>query len=265
MPFLTLLSDFGLRDGYSGVLKGVIWNILPDAQIADISHTIRPQDVAEGALALERTAFFFPEGTVHIAVVDPGVGTQRRPIAMRLGSHYFVGPDNGLFTRVLAHAERESWPFEIVHLDRPEYWLPNVSRVFHGRDVFSPVGARLAAGASLSEVGTPINDPVRLNLPEPQAIPGGWRGEVMVVDHFGNLSTNLKRSQLEAITNPLIHIAGQAIHGLAVTFGERQVGELIALYGTHNDLVIAVVNGSAAQQLEVGAGAPIEVIGEGSG
>jgi hypothetical protein len=261
MATITLLTDFGLRDGYSGVLKGVIWNILPDTQIADISHTIHPQDVREGALALLRTVFFFPEGSVHVAVVDPGVGTQRRPIAMRLGSHGFVGPDNGLFSLVLEHAERQGWPVEIVQLDQPKYWLPDISRVFHGRDIFSPVAAYLASGVPIHQVGTPIHDPVRLALPHPQRTRAGWRGEVIAVDYFGNLSTNLKREQLEPMGPLTVTIAGHTVQGLARTFGDRPVGELIALYGTTDDLVVAVVNGSAAEQLGVGTGEPIEVTG----
>lgn len=261
LPTITLLTDFGLRDGYSGVLKGVIWRILPDAQIADISHSIRPQDVREGALALARTAFFFPEGSVHVAVVDPGVGTQRRPIAMRLGSHSFVGPDNGLFSLVLEHAEQHGWPVEIVHLDQPSYWLPDISRVFHGRDIFSPVAAHLAAGVSIRQVGTPIHNPVRLALPQPQHTRGGWRGEVISVDYFGNLSSNLKREQLNPMGPLTVTIAGHTIQGLARTFGDRPVGELIALYGTTDDLVVAVVNGSAAERLGVGIGEPLEVTG----
>ncbi|MDD5371492.1 MAG: SAM-dependent chlorinase/fluorinase [Anaerolineaceae bacterium] len=261
MPTITLLTDFGLRDGYSGVLKGVIWNIFPDAQIADISHTIHPQDVREGALALMRTVFFFPEGSIHLAVVDPGVGTQRRPIAMRLGSHAFVGPDNGLFSLVLEYAERQDWPVEIVHLDQPRYWQPTISRVFHGRDVFAPVAAHLAAGVPINQVGKPIRDPVRLALPQPQRNSSGWHGQVISVDYFGNLSTNLKREQLERMGALTVTIAGQTILGLARTFGDRPTGELIALYGTSDDLVVAVVNGSAQDRLGVGVGEPLEVIG----
>ena len=176
LPILTLLTDFGLRDGYSGVLKGVIWSILPDAQVADLSHTISPQNIVEGALALARTAFFFPDGTVHVAVVDPGVGTRRRPIALRLGSHFFVGPDNGLFTLVLERAESEGWPVEAVQLDNPAYWLPEISRVFHGRDIFSPVAAHIAGGVPLEKVGSPIDDPVRLEIPRPIKIGTGMVG-----------------------------------------------------------------------------------------
>ncbi len=146
MTVITLLTDFGLRDGYSGVMKGVIWKIAPQVQIADISHTIKPQNIFQGALALARTAPFFPSGTIHVAVVDPGVGTQRRPIGLRLGEYYFVGPDNGLFTLVIEHAESLGVVIQVFHLNQTTYWLPEVSRVFHGRDIFSPVAAHLARG-----------------------------------------------------------------------------------------------------------------------
>jgi S-adenosylmethionine hydrolase len=130
-------------------MKGVIWTIAPNVQIADISHAIRPQDVIQGALALARTAPYFPAGTIHVAVVDPGVGTQRRPLAMQLGEQYFVGPDNGLFSAVLARAKEQGHKITIVHLDQSQYWLPTVSRVFHGRDIFAPTAAHLARGVAL--------------------------------------------------------------------------------------------------------------------
>jgi S-adenosyl-L-methionine hydrolase (adenosine-forming) len=176
MKFITLLTDFGLRDGYVGVMKGVIYGIAPHAQIADISHTISPQNILEGSLALGRVASFFPPGTVHIAVIDPGVGTARRPIAARIGAHYFIGPDNGLFTVVLERAERSGDHIALVHLDRPRFWLPNVSNVFHGRDIFSPVGAHLANEIPLEDVGTPIENIARLELPRVEQSQQGFRG-----------------------------------------------------------------------------------------
>ncbi len=262
MPTITLLTDFGLRDGYAGVMKGVIWGIAPDAQIADLSHQIGAQNVMEGAIALGRTAPFFPAGTVHVAVVDPGVGTHRRPIAARLGQQYFVAPDNGLLTIVIEQAEAQNEPTEFVHLDNPRYWLAEVSNVFHGRDIFSPVGAHLANGVPLRELGAPISDPQRLALPRPQPIPGGWRGEVIQVDRFGNLATNLLRADLAPLGALRVRLAGKELRGLVKTFGERPVGELIALYGTHDDLIVSVVNGSAEKLLGAGVGQPVEVLTE---
>jgi S-adenosylmethionine hydrolase len=260
LSIISLLTDFGLRDGYAGVMKGVIWQIAPEIQIADISHDISPQNVLEGAIAWGRTVPYFPDGSVHIGVIDPGVGTARRPIAARLGSHYFVLPDNGLISILLERAEKKDQPIEFVHLDNPKFWLPEISNVFHGRDIFSPVGAHLAMGIQLKELGSPIKNPVRLNIPRPKRSPGGVVGEVISIDNFGNLATNIMQSDLDGLGLVTVHVAGIEIDGLVNTFGERQPGELIALYGTRADLLISVVNGNAAQYLKVNVGDSIEVI-----
>jgi S-adenosyl-L-methionine hydrolase (adenosine-forming) len=241
-------------------MKGVIWSIAPDTQIADISHSIHAQNIMEGALALSRSAPYFPPGTVHVAVVDPGVGTNRRPIAAHLGAHYFVGPDNGLFTLLLERAENNGEIIEIVHLDQPRYWLANISNVFHGRDIFSPVAAHIVNGVPLSSLGTPIQDAVRLKVPIPVRTAKGWRGEVVQIDHFGNLATNLTQSHLKAIHNIIVNISGVSIVGLVPTFGSCSPGDLIALYGTQDDLIISVVNGSAEQRLDVRIGTLVEVV-----
>jgi S-adenosylmethionine hydrolase len=259
VKFITLLTDFGLRDGYVGVMRGVIWGIAPDAQIADISHDIAPQNVLEGALALGRTAHFFPPGTVHVAVVDPGVGTHRRPIAVHLGQYYYVLPDNGLISVVLEQAHKAGQPAEFVHLDNTRYWLPRVSNVFHGRDIFSPTAAHLANGVPFSGLGTKINDPVLIEIPHPQRSANGWRGQVIEIDRFGNLCTDITRTELAGIEQPLVHVSGKQLHGLARTFGDRPPGDLIALIGTHDDLIISVVNGSAARMLGARVGDAVEI------
>jgi len=260
MTVITLLTDFGLKDGYVGVLKGVIWGIASQVQIADITHQVRPQNVLEGALALSRVAAYFPAGTIHLAVVDPGVGTQRRPLAARLGEHYFVGPDNGLCTLLVESARQSGAYVEFIHLDRPQFWLPEISKVFHGRDIFSPVAAHLANGVALSELGNPISDPKLLEIPHPQRVGDGWRGQVILVDNFGNLSTNLTRQQLAGMSPMVVRIAGKQIRGLVNTFGDARPGTLAAMFGEADDLTIAVVNGSAAAALSVGAGEPVEVL-----
>jgi S-adenosylmethionine hydrolase len=260
MTVITLLTDFGLRDGYPGVMKGVIWKIAPDVQIADISHSIKPQNILQGALALARTSPFFPPGTIHLAVVDPGVGTQRRPIGLHLGEHYFVGPDNGLFTLVLEQAQARQALVQIVHLDQSKYWLPEISRVFHGRDIFAPSAAHLALGIKLEDLGTPIHDPIRLQILRPDPIQGGgWRGQVIEIDSFGNLSTNIERSHLLPLGEVFVQIAGQRINGLVNTFGDRPKGTLIALYGTAHDLMISIVNGDAAHTLNVSVGDVVDI------
>jgi S-adenosylmethionine hydrolase len=257
---ITLTTDFGSNDYEAGVLKGVIWNIVPAAHIADLSHDISPHDILEAALLLWRVIPFFPDGTIHVAVVDPGVGTSRRGIAAQLGTQYFVGPDNGLLSLLLSRAEVFKQPTSFVHLDRPEYWLSEVSNVFHGRDVFAPVAAHLAAGVPFSSLGSPINDPVRLDIPKAKEIEGGWIGQVIHIDHFGNLSTNLNASHLNTPKEVMINIKGEQINGLVSTFGERPRGSLVALLDSSGSLAISVVNGSASMVLNASVGDKIEVL-----
>jgi S-adenosylmethionine hydrolase len=159
MPVISLTTDFGLGNGFVGVMKGVIYKIAPDVKIVDISHAISPQDIQEGAYTLWRAYSYFKAGAVHVYVIDPGVGTHRRPIAGHIGEYYFVGPDNGLLTPILEDGERNDQKIEIVHLDQARFWLPKVSRTFHGRDIFSPVAAYLASGVPLKEMGSAIDDP----------------------------------------------------------------------------------------------------------
>ena len=260
MSFVTLLTDFGIRDGAAGLMKGVIWRIAPEARIADLSHTVAPQNLQEAAIVLRFGVPYFPAGTVHIVVVDPGVGTFRRPIAAQLGDQYFVGPDNGVISLVLELAEAAGETIRFVHTDKPEYWLPEVSNVFHGRDIFSPVGAHLAAGVPLEDLGTPIDDPIRFELAQPQPTASGLKGEVIFIDDFGNLHTNFLEHHLEPLQNIQVNVCGQTIDGLVKTFGERPPGTLIAHYGTEHDLCIAVVNGNAAKTYGGKVGDPVEIL-----
>ena len=253
MSLITLMTDFGLKDGNVGVMKGVILGIAPRAQIVDLSHFIPPQNIREAALILARSAPYFPPKTIHVVVVDPGVGTARRPIAARLGTQRFVGPDNGVITLLLEQAERQGWTAAFFHLDQPQFWLPEVSHVFHGRDIFAPVAAHLANGKALSTVGTPVSDAVRLALPQPERTPMGWRGEIIHVDHFGNVASNIRIEHLsEWLNTPekiTVRLCGAEIRGLVKTFGECAPGELAALFGSTGNLIVSVVNGSAAQKL----------------
>lgn len=263
MSFITLMTDFGLKDGNVGVMKGVIWKFAPHAQIADLSHNIGPQNISEAALVLSRHALYFPAGSIHVVVVDPGVGTARRPIAARLDEHFFVLPDNGILTLLLERAGQEHWPVEIVQLDKPQYWLSEVSHVFHGRDIFAPTAGHLASGVPLHALGAPIDDPVRLKLPRPQRTPTGLRGEVIHVDHFGNISTNIRREHLEQVSRVTVSLCGVIIQGLVQTFGERPAGDLVALYGSTGNLIVSEVNGNAAQCLGARPGDPVELILDG--
>ncbi len=259
MSFITLLTDFGIRDGAVGLMKGVIWRIDPQANIADLSHTVGAQDINEAAIVLRFAAPYFPDGTVHIVVVDPGVGTKRRPVAARFGRYFFVGPDNGVCTPLLELAESEGGPVEIVHLDKPEFWLPDVSQVFHGRDIFSPCGAHLAAGVPLDKLGTAIDDIVRLEFPQPQPAGDGLSGEVIFIDDFGNLQTNFLEKHLVPLGEVSVAVCHVEIQGLVLTFGERPSGTIIAHYGTEHDLWISVVNGDAAATLGAKVGDAVTV------
>ncbi len=255
---LTLLTDFGLKDHFIGVMKGVITNIAPQTNMIDISHQIRPQNVQEGARMLAEAAPYFPAGTVHVAVVDPGVGTSRRAIAARIGNMFYVAPDNGLLTPLLEAAEEKGEKIEVVNLDRSEYWLPDPSHSFHGRDIFSPIGAHLVNGIPLRTLGTPIDDPVRLTLPKAVQIGNGWEAEVTWVDTFGNLSTNMKVDQLPANKSDLkISIADAMIEGIRETFGAAEPGDLVAIIDSSGSLAIAVVNGNAAERLGADLGTDV--------
>jgi len=251
---ISILTDFGTKDGNVGAMKGVIWGIAPAVQISDLSHDIAPQNVLEAAFVLGRAAPYFPEGTIHLVVVDPGVGTERRSMAAEIGPYHFVGPDNGVVTRLVSHAIDKGWQQAFVCLDKSKYWLPEVSHVFHGRDIFPPVAAHLATGVPLKEVGTPMNDPVLLDFPQPIKTQEGILGEVIYIDHFGSLVTNIRSVDLQHYENVSIGIRGNKVEGLVKTFGDREPGSLIALFSSTGDLILSVVNGSASQVLggEVG-------------
>lgn len=259
MRVITLMTDFGSKNGFAGVLKGVIWKIAPDVQIADITHEIAPQNIMEGAIALWRAAPYFPDGTIHVAVVDPGVGTTRRPMAARIADQYFVGPDNGVFTPLLEQAEQTSQPISLIHMNKPQYWLPEVSSTFHGRDIFSPAAAHLANGVALTDLGEPFTDPVRLSLAQPVRIPGGWRGQVILIDIFGNIATNLRADLVKDHAACQIQLAGHVVQGLVTTYGERKPGDLVALVDSENFIEVAVVNGNGAQKLGIVVGEPVEI------
>jgi S-adenosyl-L-methionine hydrolase (adenosine-forming) len=260
MTIITLTTDFGLRSGFAGVMQGVIYSIAPQARIVDITHFISPQDIREGAYTIARAVPFFQKGTVHVYVVDPGVGTMRRPLAVRLGDHFFVGPDNGLLTLLIEDAEQTRLPIEFIHLDRPQFWLPKISRTFHGRDIFSPVAAHIANGIPLDNLGTPFSDPVRLDLPHPQQTETGWIAHVTSVDTFGNLTTDLPISLVPDPNKVLFRVGDAEVHGITDSYGHKQPGELIAVIDSEEFIEIALVNGDAAHLLDAKAGDAVEVI-----
>lgn len=260
MTVITLTTDFGSGDHEAGVLKGVIWRIAPDVKIADISHDVTPHDVNEASIILWRTAPYFPPATIHVVVVDPGVGTSRRGLVAKLGSQYFVGPDNGLISMLLEKTEQNNEAVEFFQLDRPQYWLPVVTNVFHGRDIFAPVAAHLTQGIPLNAFGTLITDPIRLDIPKPIRTPQGWIGQVINIDHFGNICTNLREIDFVQLKEVVIFIKGERITGLVSTFGERSPGTLVALFDSSGSLAISIVNGNAAEFLNIYVGDKIELI-----
>jgi len=257
---LTLLTDFGMADHFAGVMKGVILEIASQTTIVDISHQVKPQNVIQGARLLAEAVPFFAPGTVHVAVIDPGVGTNRRAIAARVGTQYFVAPDNGLLTFILKDAQTLGQPVEIYHLDQPQYWLPNPSHSFHGRDIFSPVGAHLVNGIPIQKLGTLINDPVRLSPPQPQHTTEGWLAEVVMVDIFGNLSTNFRAELIPVdLDQTTVEILREKIQGLTPTFGDAPQGMLIATIDSSGWLAISIVNGNAKDHLSADIGTPIKI------
>ncbi|MBN1305930.1 MAG: SAM-dependent chlorinase/fluorinase [Anaerolineales bacterium] len=260
MPVLTITTDFGNKDGFVGTMKGVIWGICPQVQIADISHEISPQNILEGAHTLWRAVPYFPPGTVHVAVIDPGVGASRRALAARIGEQYFVAPDNGLLTPFLEAAEEDD--ILIVHANNPKYWRQEISATFHGRDIFAPAGAYIANGVPLSELGDFIEDPIWIELPEPEATKNGWVAHVVAVDIFGNLATDLPAARLDAKKEITFRISDRVIKGLVPSYGHRQPGDLVALIDSEGYLEVAVVNGSAARTLAAMIGDWVEIVYE---
>ena len=257
-PIVTLTTDFGTRDPWVGIMKGVILGIAPTTRLVDLSHDVAAQDILEGALCLEAAAPFFPRGTIHLAVVDPGVGSARRAIALRAGGQYFVGPDNGLLSLAVAQAPA---PMAAVELTAAEYHLSPLSRTFHGRDLFAPAAAHLAEGVALERFGRVIADPVRLILPVPQRESHHVRGEVLAVDRFGNLVTSLRGEDLSGlVSSALVVEIGEVRLGAPVSaYTDAPPGGLGAIVGSTGRLEIFARDGSAHAMLGRGRGAPVVV------
>jgi hypothetical protein len=250
---VTLLTDFGHDDAYVGTVKGVLLSINPEARLVDLTHAVPPQDVRRAALLLEGAWRFFPRGTVHLAIVDPGVGGERRAIAIAAGGHYFVGPDNGLlgFCFDLPGARG-------VVLAEPRFHRRPVSRTFHGRDVFAPVAAHCSRGVRLAALGPALRDPVRLPKPRLRRAGGRLEGEVLLADRFGNLLTSLTRHALGGLpSRGVLRIGGARVRGLAGTYADRPRQGLGAVIDSSGRVEVFVREGSAAARLGVGPGAPV--------
>jgi S-adenosylmethionine hydrolase len=257
-PLVSLTTDFGFLDAYVGVMKGVILGIAPQARIVDISHDVEPQNLAQAAFLLQTAYRYFPAVTIHVGVVDPGVGTARRAIAVQASHGTFVGPDNGIFCAALADQgaiDRETGALlsgRAVALADERYWLQPVSRTFHGRDIFAPVAAHLARGADLASFGPAIAT-LETGVANPVRSEGGkLYGSIVHIDRFGNAISNLDPQLLGAA--PVLEVAGLTIHGLAPNY---QQGGIVALVGSSGLIEIAEANASAARTLGLGVGDPI--------
>jgi S-adenosyl-L-methionine hydrolase (adenosine-forming) len=247
MPVITLLTDFGTSDSYVAEMKGVLLGGCPDAVLVDVTHTVPQGDVRAGAYLLGRAWHRFPRGTVHLAVVDPGVGTTRAALALHAHGHWFVGPDNGLFTHVLRDAE-----VEIVVLPIPL----SASPTFHGRDLFAPAAAALTEGIALAALGAPFGGiPERLTFTEPHYEGKSVVGEIVYVDRFGTLVTNLMPELVPPYA--VLEVEGLEIGPLRRTFGDVPTGGLVAYIGSGSAVEIAVRDGSAARRLGMGVGGRI--------
>lgn len=242
---VTLLTDFGVSDVYVGVMKGVIAQINPVLTVVDLTHEIGPQDIAAARFCLMNAYLYFPAGTVHVAVVDPGVGSRRRGVAVAIAEGFLVGPDNGLFSGILS----QSPALSAIELTNPQYWRsPHPSNTFHGRDIFAPVGAYLATGTCLSELGTPIDPATLVQFPIPsyQKTATGFIGSFQYSDRFGNLVTNIPASAIVG-TSWSVKIGDQIIPSVH-TYSDSNLEEVVSLIGSHGWVEIAVNGGSAQSQ-----------------
>jgi S-adenosylmethionine hydrolase len=254
MPLITLTTDFGLSDHYVGVMKGVILGILPAARIVDLSHQVNPYETAEAAFLIAQAYSYFPKKTVHVLVIDPGVGTSRRPILAEAGGQYFVAPDNGVLGMIYS---REKCKVRVIDNDR--FFRKPVSRTFHGRDIFAPVAAHLAKGVAPARVGKVVHDYLR---PAP-AVPERtgkhvWTGTVLKIDRFGNVVTNFAMSDILGSQFELV-LGPHVITRLAANYAEAKPGELFTIEGSSGYLEISTGQGSAAKILGCVAGAPVEL------
>ncbi|HXH25863.1 MAG TPA: SAM-dependent chlorinase/fluorinase [Vicinamibacterales bacterium] len=257
-PIIAWLTDFGIRDHYAGTMKGVALGICPDVTLVDITHEIPPHDVLAGALELAACYKYFPPGTIFVVVVDPGVGSARRGLAAEAAGYRFVAPDNGVLTMVF----REAPPKRVVELTERRYARPTVSRTFEGRDRFAPAAAWLARGVELGALGRPLTSWQLLDVPEPVVSEPSIVGQVLRVDRFGNLVTNVDRRTFErfAGAGAIDITAGtHAIGKVVATYAEAEPGGVCALFGSTDHLEIAVNGGSAAERLQLGRGARVTI------
>jgi len=264
VKIVTLLTDFGTDDEYVGVMKGVILSLHPEAAIVDITHSISPQDVVQAAFSLEAAYLYFPAGTVHLVVVDPGVGTERSIIALKARDQFFVAPDNGVLSRII----KSEMPSTLVRVENSAYFLDTVSQTFHGRDIIAPVGAHISTGTDLNQLGAILQANELLTLKNIDCVVnagGEIMGKVISIDRFGNLITNIHCHNLQAHCpdkKPAeieIAIRDDVIKGVSKTYAAADAHSPVAVIGSRGYLEIAVSMGNARQYFNVEKGASIRV------
>ena len=269
-PLLVFTTDFGTADPYAGIMRGVVLGINPQARLMDLTHQISPQNIAQASFVLGNSYRYFPPEAIHVVVVDPGVGTGRRPVLVSTPYGRFVGPDNGVLSQVLSGLMDDapgapgtaSLPAEVtaVHLTNSAFWRLPVSHTFHGRDIFAPVAAHLSLGVLPNEMGESIDSLAWLPMPKPTIVANGIEGEIVYEDWYGNLVSNIPQDLLAGASFTRVHIKQRRVDGLCRTFGDAPPGqELIALIDSHGFLEVAVPNGSAAGLLGVKAGERVVV------
>jgi S-adenosylmethionine hydrolase len=258
-PLITLTTDFGLSDHFVAAMKGVIYGICPGAEIVDVTHELRAYEVTEAAFTFGEAWRWFPKGTVHVAVVDPGVGSARRPILAEAAGQYFVGPDNGILTSALSDPKVKARA-----ITASKYFLSPMSATFHGRDVFAPCAAHLAAGVRPASFGKLVIDALRLRMEKPvQTSKRQWTGTILKIDRFGNVITSFRMDDFPWLrTNPFVFTVGfEQVAVLADHYAQCEYGELYAVAGSGGYVEIVLREGSAAKRLGVAAGAPVDMMG----
>ncbi len=255
---ITLMTDFGTSDHYVGVMKGVILNINRQVEIVDITHAVPPQDIHGAAFLIDSAYRYFPSGTIHVIVVDPGVGSERRAIVCQTETAYFVCPDNGLLTHLLPNEKHA----HAVAVENSAYFLPQVSNTFHGRDIFAPVGAHLSRGVPIGELGNPVTHPVQLAIPKPHVTDKRVIGHIIWIDSFGNLVTDISHEILESLERQngvVIHAGSAKIDHFNRSYAESEIGEVLAIIGSFNRLEISINQGNAAQVLGLKRGDTVTI------
>lgn len=259
-PLISLTTDFGCKDPFVAIMKGVILNINPSVRIVDITHDISPQNILEAAFALEMSYRSFPHNTIHVAVVDPGVGSERRPLLVVAAHHYFIGPDNGVFSRIYNSSER----LEVIHITADHYFLPQRSSTFHGRDVFAPVAAWMSKGIDISKFGDPVSDYVTIPVPKPVVTDENRiDGEIIHIDRFGNLITNIDAQNIltgkRLDINPNVVIKGMEV-SLKKYYSEGEEKRLYFLINSFGYLELFVNRGNASADFDITIGEKVRVV-----